>query len=45
MAYGTHIDNALMQNPLMRSDASITRFLSDPITYEGGELVIERTQN
>lgn len=44
MEYGTHIDNALMQNPLMRSDISMTLFLSDPETYTGGELVIESTQ-
>jgi PKHD-type hydroxylase len=44
MAYGTHIDNALMHNPLMRSDVSLTLFLSDPESYEGGELVIESTQ-
>lgn len=44
MAYGTHIDNALMQNPLMRSDISMTLFLSDPATYAGGELVVESTQ-
>jgi PKHD-type hydroxylase len=44
MDYGTHIDNALMQNPLMRSDVSLTLFLSEPESYEGGELVIESTQ-
>jgi PKHD-type hydroxylase len=44
MAYGTHIDNALMRNPLMRSDVSMTLFLSEPETYEGGELVIESAQ-
>lgn len=44
MAYGTHIDNALMRNPMMRSDVSMTLFLSDPETYEGGELVIESSQ-
>jgi PKHD-type hydroxylase len=44
MAYGTHIDNAVMHNPLMRSDVSMTLFLSEPETYEGGELVIESTQ-
>lgn len=44
MSYGTHTDNALMQEPLMRSDISMTLFLSDPDTYIGGELVIESTQ-
>ncbi len=46
MHYGTHVDNALMGNDaaLMRSDISLTLFLSDPETYAGGELVIERTQ-
>lgn len=45
MSYGAHIDNAVMgeQNP-MRSDVSLTLFLSSPSTYEGGELVIEDTQ-
>ena len=28
----------------MRSDVSLTLFLSDPATYTGGELVIESTQ-
>jgi PKHD-type hydroxylase len=44
MAYGTHIDNALMQNPTLRSDVSLTLFLNDPQSYEGGELVMESTQ-
>ncbi len=44
MSYGTHTDNAVMQEPLMRSDISMTLFLSDPDTYTGGELVIESTQ-
>jgi PKHD-type hydroxylase len=44
MSYGTHVDNALMHDPLMRSDISMTLFLSDPTTYEGGELIIEGTQ-
>lgn len=41
MAYGTHVDNALMGG--IRTDVSLTIFLSDPDTYEGGELVIEST--
>lgn len=40
MAYGRHVDNALMAGQY-RSDLSFTIFLSDPQTYEGGELVIE----
>lgn len=41
--YGLHIDNALMGTGAdrMRSDLSFTLFLSDPGTYEGGELTIE----
>jgi PKHD-type hydroxylase len=39
MSYGTHMDNALMGE--MRIDMSLTLFLSDPSTYDGGELVID----
>jgi len=39
MRYGSHVDDALMQG--MRSDVSFTLFLSDPASYDGGELVIE----
>lgn len=45
-AYGLHIDNAMRPMPdggLARSDISCTLFLSDPQSYEGGELVIEET--
>lgn len=46
MAYGRHIDNALMGGKqLRRSDLSFTVFLSDPDTYTGGELVIEGPDN
>lgn len=46
MYYGTHVDNAVMAHldGHMRSDVSLTIFLSDPATYTGGELVIESTQ-
>jgi PKHD-type hydroxylase len=46
MSYGPHVDNALMGkgDQLMRSDLSLTLFLSDPDTYSGGELVIESSQ-
>ena len=38
--YGYHVDNALMSadGRQMRTDLSFTLFLSDPDTYEGGEL-------
>jgi PKHD-type hydroxylase len=39
MNYGTHVDDALMHG--MRTDVSFTLFLSDPESYDGGELVIE----
>ncbi|HEY9861224.1 MAG TPA: Fe2+-dependent dioxygenase [Candidatus Obscuribacterales bacterium] len=42
MAYGSHIDNALMGGQeFWRSDVSLTLFLSPPSSYSGGELVIE----
>lgn len=42
MAYGTHVDDALMgEAPPLRTDVSVTLFLSDPADYDGGELVIE----
>jgi PKHD-type hydroxylase len=39
MNYGSHVDDALMQG--LRTDVSFTLFLSDPASYDGGELVIE----
>jgi predicted O-linked N-acetylglucosamine transferase (SPINDLY family)/predicted 2-oxoglutarate/Fe(II)-dependent dioxygenase YbiX len=46
MAYGSHIDNPLMgEMSSVRSDLSITLFLSEPESYEGGELVIEAGQS
>lgn len=39
MEYGAHVDDAIMGG--MRTDVSVTVFLSDPGGYEGGELVIE----
>src|SRR5713101_8183016 len=39
MHYGSHVDDALMGG--MRTDVSFTLFLSDPESYDGGELVIE----
>lgn len=51
MEYGRHVDNAFMggggptgtdnANRRFRADVSFTLFLSDPNSYEGGELVIE----
>ena len=42
MAYGSHVDNALMGGTnKRRSDMSFTLFLNEPDTYEGGELCIE----
>ena len=39
MDYGSHVDDALMDG--LRTDVSFTLFLSDPGSYDGGELVIE----
>ena len=39
MGYGEHVDDPLFRGA--RSDVSMTVFLSDPETYEGGELVIQ----
>lgn len=42
MTYGAHVDAAflpLSERP-MRSDVSCTIFVSDPASYEGGELVV-----
>ncbi len=41
MAYGTHVDDAIMDGK--RTDMSFTLFLSEPASYDGGELVIEAT--
>jgi PKHD-type hydroxylase len=42
MKYGPHADAAFLPFPdrALRSDVSCTVFLSDPRTYEGGELLI-----
>ena len=43
-AYGRHVDNAVHATPetgtLVRTDISCTLFLSDPQSYDGGELMI-----
>jgi len=43
MSYGPHTDNPLMMEGglALRTDASITVFLSEPEDYEGGELLIQ----
>ena len=38
MEYGEHVDSPLMPN--LRSDLSMTLFLSDPTSYDGGELTV-----
>jgi len=43
MQFGTHMDNPLMGPDHMRADISVTVFLAEPETYEGGELVMETT--
>ena len=41
MNYGWHVDSPIMGNPPIRTDMAMTIFLSDPATYEGGELLIQ----
>lgn len=43
MQFGSHMDNPLMGPDHMRADVSVTIFLSDPDSYDGGELVMETT--
>lgn len=38
-AYGLHVDDALLDG--RRSDVSFTVFLTEPETYEGGELILD----
>lgn len=42
MEYGLHVDDAIMSGH--RADLSFTLFLSDPGSYEGGELIVEGTE-
>lgn len=41
MGYGWHVDSPVMGSPMVRTDLAMTIFLSDPSTYEGGELLIK----
>lgn len=46
MTYGSHVDNAIMGEQVsVRSDVSATLFLSQPDTYDGGELVLQEHQS
>jgi len=40
MAYGAHVDDAFINSA--RTDLSFTLFLSEPESYEGGELILQR---
>ncbi|MET4807890.1 Fe2+-dependent dioxygenase [Limibacillus sp. MBR-115] len=42
MHYGAHVDDAVMAG--RRTDLSFTLFLADPESYDGGALVIDRTE-
>ncbi len=43
--FGGHVDNAVRGDPLtglrIRTDLSVTLFLSEPDEYDGGELIVE----
>lgn len=41
MNYGYHVDAAFMGDPLVRTDVSVTLFISEPDGYDGGELIID----
>lgn len=41
MAYGRHVDDALMGDPPLRTDLAFTLFVSAPDECDGGELVVE----
>jgi PKHD-type hydroxylase len=43
MQYGSHVDSAVMGRggEQMRTDLSMTIFLNDPASYDGGELILE----
>ena len=39
--YGWHVDSPLMGEPMLRTDMAMTIFLSEPSSYEGGELLLQ----
>jgi PKHD-type hydroxylase len=42
MQYGAHVDNAIMgAGEPIRADISVTLFLNDPASYDGGELIAQ----
>jgi len=43
MSYGAHLDEAVMGRGAgqLRADLSLTVFLSDPASYDGGELIVD----
>lgn len=43
MSYGSHVDNPVIADgtTTLRTDLSMTLFLSDPDSYEGGELMVK----
>jgi PKHD-type hydroxylase len=47
--FGAHVDNAIRFSPTtrqkIRTDISCTLFLTDPTTYDGGELVVHGSQD
>lgn len=48
MAYGQHMDNAIKDDGHgqdMRTDLSVTIFLSEPGDYQGGELIVSTSLN
>ena len=46
-AFGNHVDNSIRRIPMtgeqIRTDLSVTLFLSSPEEYDGGELIIDDT--
>lgn len=48
MSYGQHVDYAISddgQGQAMRTDLSVTVFLSEPDAYQGGELIVSTSLN